>query len=105
VVHVVGEVGIEVAERVVAQRGEVHHRVGRHVGDVLGRHVAQVHPQRRHRFGDRPEGAGREVADVQTDHVVAGRTEQGNEDAAEVTLMAGHEYTHSTPPRSTPGDT
>src|SRR5205823_556490 len=94
VVDVVGQFGIEVAERVVAQRPEMHHRIRRHLGQLLGRHVPQVGAQRRYRLRRGTQDAVGEQARVQTDHLVAGGGQPGNQHAAEVSLVAGYENTH-----------
>jgi hypothetical protein len=95
VVHLVRQIGVEVAERVVAQRRQVHHRVRRHFGQVLGGHVPQIHPQRRHRIGSRADDAVGEQPGVEADHLMSGGGQTGHQHAAEVTLVAGNENTHA----------
>ena len=97
VVDRVGELLVELAERVVRQRGQVHDRVD--PVEVAPLHVADI-------AGDSGAGGGgqrSEVAPVvedgvEADHVVARRLEHAASDRADVAAAPGQEYAHTTHP-------
>jgi hypothetical protein len=100
-VDVVGQLGVDVAERVVAERRQVDHRV--EAGQVPGRDVTQVHPDGGHRFGGGTQQAVGVEPDVQAGDRVPGGAQAGAEHAADVALVAGDEYPHELTPRERKG--
>ena len=97
VVDVVGELAIEVAERVVRQGGEVDDRV--EPAQVVHGHVAQVALDRRDARQARrvAEGAGAVEIDVEADDLVTGGQEFRHEDGADVAEVTGDEDPHGVP--------
>jgi hypothetical protein len=98
VVDLEGELGLERPERVVGQGGKVDDGV--EAAKRLDGHVAQIHRHCGWVVGRRPEHAVREVPVVQSDDLVARRAQNRHHHGAEVTLMAGDQYSlaHALPP-------
>jgi hypothetical protein len=92
VVDLVGDVGVEVPDRVVAHRGQVDHRV--EAGEVRGLDVAHVPVNRLDLRLDRPEPAIGEQVVVQADDLVVGALQAGDEDRADVSAMTGDQDAH-----------
>ena len=91
VVDGVGDVGGEVAERVVGERGEVDdggEAVEVFRGDVADVGLARGDPRR---LGERMVG---EQAEVEPDRLVPGRPQQRRQDGADVAVVAGDEDLH-----------
>ena len=94
VVDVVGQGRVEVAERIVRQRGQVDDRVD--PVELLHGDVAQVGVDLRDRR--QPVGVAERAAAIQVgvepDDLVTGRLEDGDEDGADVAEMTGDENPH-----------
>ena len=88
-----GDLGREVAERVVGERGEVDDGV--EAVEVLGGDVADV-GLAGGQLGDVAERVVGEQARVEPDRLVAGRLQQRGQDGADVAVVAGDEDLHST---------
>jgi hypothetical protein len=86
VVDVVGDLRLQRPQRVVGQRGEVHHRV--ESAQLLDGHVAQVGAQAGRVHRSRAQHAVAEVAVVQAHHVVAPSLQHRDHHGAEVSLVA-----------------
>ena len=93
VVDVERQVGVDVAQWVVAQGGEVHDGV--EAPAVLGLDVAHVEADRRHRRGRRTEHAVGVEAGVEADDLVAGVLQERHDERADVSLVAGHQDPHA----------
>ena len=91
-VDVVGRLRVEVADRVVADRGEMDHGV--EADEVLALDVADVRAHRLDLGWRRPERAGGEEVGVEADDLVAGPLEHGDEHGADVAVVAGDENAH-----------
>jgi hypothetical protein len=91
-VDVVGEVGVEIAERIVGQCAEVDHGV--EPAQLIRRDVAQVEIERGDLVGRRPEVAVVEVAGVEPDHVEPCLAQHGDELDADVPSVTGDQNTH-----------
>ena len=89
-VDVVGGLRVEVAERVVADRREVQHRV--EAVEVGGLDVADVLAQRGDPGRRVAEHAVLEQVRVEPDDVVAGPLEERDQHRADVAVVAGDEY-------------
>jgi hypothetical protein len=76
-VDLVGRLWIEVANRVVADGGEVNHRV--EANQIFALDVTDIRPQGGDLGGLSAEGAGGEEIGVESDDFVAGPLEYGNE--------------------------
>jgi hypothetical protein len=76
-VDVVGGLRIEVPDRIVADRGEVHDSV--EAGEVLALDVANIGVQRLPLAPARAKCARGEEVGVEPDHLVAGVLEHGDE--------------------------
>jgi hypothetical protein len=84
--------GIKVAERIVAETGEMHDSID--MLEVLGSYVTDVYTPGRGGFACRGNGAVGEPSDVQPCYFMTMRLEQGNKDGSDITLVAGHKYAH-----------
>ena len=91
-VDVVGRLRVEVSDRVVADRGEVDHRV--EADEVLALDVADVGPHRLDLGASGAERAGGEEVGVEADDLVAGPLEHGDEHGADVAVVASDEDAH-----------
>ena len=89
-VDVVGGLGIEVAERVVAYSGEVDNSV--EPGEVVALDSADVFADRFDLRRGVAHDAGSEQVGVEADDVVAGLLQHRDEHRADVAVMAGDEY-------------
>ena len=89
VVDVVGRLRVEVADGVVADRGEVDHGV--EADEVLALDVADVPLQRLDLGRVRAEGARCEQVGVKPDDLVAGVLQHGDQHRADVAVVTGYE--------------
>ena len=92
-VDVVGGLWVEVADRVVADRGEVDHRVEAD-SRSSALDIADVHVQAFHLGAGGPERAGGEQVGVEPDDLMAGPLQQRDQHRADVAVVAGDEYAH-----------
>ena len=95
-VHRVGRARVEVTDRVVGDRGQVHDRVV--PPQVVGPHVPDVEPAPRNRRRGRPEVTPVVPAGVQALDLVTGRLEVGDEDRAHIPTVTTHAYAHAISP-------
>jgi len=91
-VDVVGEVGVEIAQRIVGQRAEVDDRV--EAAQVIGGDVAEIDVEGGDLVGRGPEVAVVEVAGVEADDLDALPAKQRNELDADVTAMTRDQRAH-----------
>jgi len=91
-VDVVGEVGVEVAERVVGEGAQVDDGV--YALQVLGGDVAQVDVEERDLVGRGPEVAIVEETGVEADDVDALPAKKRNELDADVAAMTRDQHAH-----------
>jgi hypothetical protein len=96
VVDVEGDAPRQLAQRVVRQAGQVHHRVD--AVEVASRDVAQVlHDDRIAGSRRRAEQGLVEIAGVEADHFVARVDDRGGEHAPDIAIGAGDQNSHSVP--------
>ncbi len=91
-VDVVRPIGVEIADRVVRERRQVHDRV--EAGELLGTEIAHVAGERRDATGVRAEVAAAVVERVDPHDVVARLPERRRGDRADVAVVAGDEDPH-----------
>jgi len=84
VVDVVGDLRVQVPERVVGDGGQVNDRV--EAAQVLDADVADVHPQGRHRGGLRPERAALVQRAVQADDLVSSLYQTRDEHGSDIAV-------------------
>jgi hypothetical protein len=92
VIDLVGQVGVEVAERVVGKRRQVDDRV--EAGQVGRGDVAHVHPQRRHLRPVLAEPAPLEVERVEPDDIMPSLSQHRDHDRPDVPVVAGDQDSH-----------
>ena len=91
-IDVVGAVGVEVAQRIVGERGQMHHRV--EADQRVHFDFAQIGPERRHAGEAVTEIATGEILGVETDDLVSGRVKRGNEDGPDIPGVARDQNLH-----------
>ncbi len=91
-VDVVGQLRVEVAERIVRQGGEVDD--GLEALEMAGLDVPDVEPDAGDLLPAIPEAARLVEARVEPHHLVTGFQEQRHHDGADVALVAGDQHLH-----------
>jgi hypothetical protein len=97
-VDVVRELGIEVAQRVVGKGGEMDDRV--HALEVGGLHLTHVLLDRVDGFAPGAEGRPPVQVGVETDDLMAGRSQVRGHDSSDVAAAAGDQDPHESMPRA-----
>ena len=92
-IDVVGELRIQVAERIVRQGGEVNHRV--EAGELGRLDPAHVGANRRHLRAFAAEGAFLEKIRIQPDDLVTRADEDVHHHGADIAVVTGYQYSHS----------
>ena len=89
------QIGIEIAQGVVGQGGQMDERV--ETLQVAGRNVAEVLPDGRDRLRIDPEGAGFEEVGVEPGHLMACFEQQVGQDRPDVAVVPRHQNLHPIP--------
>ena len=92
VIDVVGNLRIQIAERIVRQRREVDDRI--EAGQARHVQVADVGAHRRNLRALRAQRAVLEEIGVQSDDVVTGAHQHVHHDRADVAVVSGNQYAH-----------
>jgi hypothetical protein len=93
VVDVVGQAGIQIAQRVVRQRGQMQHRV--EAFHVRLRQATDIFTDLRDVLRSLPEVAAREEIGVQADNLMAGGAQDGASNGADIAFMSSQKDSHS----------
>ncbi len=94
-IDVVGDLLVDVAERVVGKSAQVHHGV--ESGEVCGCDVPQIDVERGYLIGRRDEVALIVEAGVEADYFVSGVSQNRDHLHADVPPMSRHQYFHALP--------
>ena len=94
-INVIGELRVEIAQRIVGKSGQMNDRV--ETPEIRFRQVAQILADFRNRLGRRSKVAPAVKIGIDPDHFVTSRLQYRPRDGADVTLMTCKQNFHMTP--------